>query len=134
MKLNDLLVSNSLDPRSVLVLRHRPKEPELKKILPWLAGERHELFNAYQQSQYEKLERVMNSLSGNGHLASFIGHEPGRALFVGLYRIAGAKPINYRDYWNISANMELKRLGMSGWNREESRETVLWLELKPTDV
>src|SRR6185436_11951901 len=57
MKLNDLLLNNSIDPQSVLVLRHRPKEPELRRILPWLAGERPDLFNAYQQTQYEKLER-----------------------------------------------------------------------------
>ena len=133
MKLNDLLLSNSIDPRSVLVLRHRPKEPELKRILPWLAGERPDLFNAYQQSQYEKLERVMNSLTGIGYVASFVGDKPGRALFVGLYSIARATPITYAQYWNIPANVELKKLGMKGWDDLSNRKTVLWFDLKLTD-
>src|SRR5215470_10088241 len=122
MKLNDLLLSNSLDPRSVLVLRHRPKEPQLKKILPWLAGERPDLFNAYQQTQYEKLERVMNSLIGIGYVASFVGDKPGRALFVGLYSIANATPLTYAEYWKIPAYVELKKLGMEGWSNPSNRE------------
>jgi len=133
MKLNDLLLTNSIDPTSVLVLRHRPKEPELKKILPWLAGERPDLFNAYQQTQYEKLERAMNSLTGTGYVASFVGNKPGTALFIGLYSIAKATPLTYTEYWKVPAYVELKKLGMEGWAKPSDREAVLWFDLELTD-
>jgi hypothetical protein len=51
MNLKDLLLGKNIDPQSVLVLRHRPLEPELNKVLPWLAAERLDVFNAYQQTQ-----------------------------------------------------------------------------------
>ncbi len=38
MNLNDLLRAKNIDPHQVLVLRHRPSEPELNKILPLLAA------------------------------------------------------------------------------------------------
>jgi len=51
MNLNDLLRVQGFDPRNVLVRRHRPNEPELNKVLPWLASEEPDVFNAYQQTQ-----------------------------------------------------------------------------------
>ena len=59
MNLNDLLTRENIDPRPVLVLRHRPHEPALNKVLPWLAAEKPDGFNAYQQTQVPKLERTM---------------------------------------------------------------------------
>ena len=41
----------------------------------------------------------MQGLTGVGYVASFIGHKPGKALFVGLYSIAAAKSITYEEYW-----------------------------------
>ena len=38
MTLNDLLRSQSIDPAGVFVFRHCPSEPELRKVLPWLAA------------------------------------------------------------------------------------------------
>jgi hypothetical protein len=38
MNLNDLLLGKAIDPKQVLVLRHRPWEPRLHKVLPWLAA------------------------------------------------------------------------------------------------
>ena len=93
MNLNDLLLAKSIDPKHVLVLRHRPPEPKLNKVLPRLAAEEPDVFNAYQQTQGEKLERAMQAMTGTGYLASFIGHEPGKALFVGLYSIGESKPL-----------------------------------------
>ncbi|MHA1165192.1 MAG: hypothetical protein ACTSP0_06370 [Alphaproteobacteria bacterium] len=51
MNLNDLLSGESIDPRHVFVIRHRPFEPELNKVLPWLAADKPDVFNAYQQTQ-----------------------------------------------------------------------------------
>ncbi len=59
MNFSSLLSANGIDQRDVLVLRHRPFEPELRKVLPWLAAEKPEVFNAYQQTQGEKLEKAM---------------------------------------------------------------------------
>ncbi len=71
MNLNDLLRSGDIDPSHVLVFRHRPPEPELNKVLRWLAAESPDTFNAYQQTQGEQLEKIMQSMEGVGYVASF---------------------------------------------------------------
>ena len=50
MELSDLLTKKNIPLKNVLVMRHRPTEPELRKALPWLAAERPDTFNAYQQN------------------------------------------------------------------------------------
>ena len=50
-ELNDLLGKDGIDPKTVLVLRHRPTERQFRKVLPWLAAERPDTYNAYQQVQ-----------------------------------------------------------------------------------
>ena len=83
MKLAELLRGRDIDPGMVLAMRHRPQVPRFRRILPLLAAEHPELYNAYQQTQKPREEKM---LLRAGYLASFIGHEPGKALFVGLYR------------------------------------------------
>ncbi len=130
MNLNDLLRAKNVDPGQVLVFRHRPFEPELNKVLPWLAAEKPDVFNAYQQTQGEKLEGTMQELVGVGHVASFIGREPGKALFVGLYAIAGSKALNLDEFWQVPAFKEMKAFGMRGWVPEDDgRQSVLWFDL-----
>lgn len=131
---NDLLQKRGIDSARVVVLRHRPFERELAKVLPWLAAEKPDLFNAYQQTQGEKLERTMRTLEGTGYVASFIGHEAGKALFVGIYEIAAFRPLSREDYWKIPAFTELKSLGMKGFTEDEGRETILWFDLNLTDA
>lgn len=133
MNLNDLLRGKDIDPEKVLVIRHRPYEPKLNRALPWLAAEKPDIFNAYQQSQGEPLERAMEKLVGTGYLASFIGLKPGKALFVGLYSIAGATSQSYDEYWGRLENQELKTLGAVGWAKEETRTSALWFDLNPAD-
>ena len=130
MNLNDLLRNYHIDPMNVIVLRHRPYEPELREVLPWLAAEKPSVFNAYQQTQTLKLERAMNEMRGSGFVASFIGHKPGKALFVGLYSIAGSRPLTYDEYWNIPAYKEMKSFGMVGWSPKEKRQYQLWFDLQ----
>jgi hypothetical protein len=100
MNLNELLGSKGIEPRQVLVLRHRPWEREFNKVLPFIAAEKPDWFNAYQQTQGEKLEKAMTQA---GYVASFIGHEPGEALFIGLYKIGASKPLTYAEYWEVPA-------------------------------
>jgi hypothetical protein len=66
---NDLLLKAQIAPSKVLVLRHRPKEPALRRVLPWLANENHDLFNAYQQTQGPNVERAILSAT---HVAALI--------------------------------------------------------------
>lgn len=128
MNLNDLLLAKSVDPQHVLVLRHRPFEPELNKVLPWLAAEKPDVFNAYQQTQGEKVEKAM---TGASYVASFIGQEPGKALFVGLYSIGASKPLTHEQYWQVPAYIEMKKFGMRGFS--DDRSSVLWFDLVPTE-
>ncbi len=130
MELNDLLIKAGIDPRQVLVFRHRPSERELNKVLPWLAADKPDLFNAYQQTQGEKAEKAM---SGTRYVASFIGHRPGRALFVGLYTIGASKSLTRDEYWAIPAYIELKKFGMEGFTEKEHRSHVLWFDLALKD-
>jgi hypothetical protein len=128
MQLNDLLLQNNIDPKGVMVLRHRPKEPELRKVLPWLASESPKIFNAYQQTQGPAVEKAMGRAE---FIASFIGHEPGKALFVGLYKMDGSKPLSFHQYWKIPALSELKNLGMQGMSSDQT--ATLWFELLLSD-
>src|ERR1700739_28213 len=104
MQLNDLLRGKDIKLPEVLVLRHRPTEPDLNKVLPLLAADEPDLFNAYQQVQGETLE---NTMLGASYFASFIGHEPGKALFVGLYKIGKTKPLTIAEYLKVPENIEL---------------------------
>lgn len=88
MDLNDLLRKENIDPQQVLVLRHRLPKPELSKVFCWLADMKPGVFNAYQQTQGEKVEKVMLRAK---YVASFIGHEAGKAVFVGLYSIGATR-------------------------------------------
>ena len=53
---------------------------------------------------------------GHGFVASFIGHEPGKALFVGLYSIDASKPLTYKQYWRVPEYVEMKPFGLEGWS------------------
>jgi hypothetical protein len=109
--LNELLGKVGVDPATTLVMRHRPKEAMLRDRLPWYASAHPDLFNAYQRSQEEGAGRA---LGRSDHLVSLIGHEAKRALFVGIYRVAGSRLMNADEFYEIEANRELGRLGSRG--------------------
>ncbi len=133
MNLNDLLREKDIDPQLVLVLRHRPNEPELNKVLPWLAAEEPDVFNAYQQTQGERVERAIQAMTGTGYIASFIGREPGKALFVGLYSIGESRPLSREEFWQVPEYVKLKTFGMRGFADERASASVLWFDLVLTD-
>ena len=54
-----LLEMEGLDPASTLIVRHNPVEKSLKRVLPWLVSERPDLWLAYQQIQWESIEKAM---------------------------------------------------------------------------
>jgi hypothetical protein len=127
-ELNDLLAKDGIDAKTVLVLRHRPTERELRKVFPWLAAERPETYNAYQQTHGPKVEQAMQKAA---YVASFIGHEAGKALFIGLYQRGAWHPLTYDQYWGKPAYQEMRAFGVRGFVGE--RESVLWFDLELTD-
>ncbi|HXZ12144.1 MAG TPA: GIY-YIG nuclease family protein [Candidatus Sulfotelmatobacter sp.] len=132
IELNDLLRKNAIDPEKVLVLRHRPPEPELNKVLPWLAAEKPDMFNAYQQTQTEKVEKAM---TGSDYVASFIGHQPGKAVFIALYEIRGSKSLTFEEFWKVPAYVEMKKkFGMKGLTEKSGRASILWFDLVVTEI
>ncbi len=111
IELNDLLEKEGLDPKMGIVMRHRPTEPELRKALPWFAAEEPDLYNAYQCQHHETVERALGRAA---YLASFIGHEPGKALFVGVYRVDGWRNMTGKRWAALETSRRLVQLGDRG--------------------
>lgn len=130
MQLNDLLLNKKIDPGEVLVLRHRPHEPELNRVLAWLAAEKPVVFNAYQQTQSERVEKAMQRAT---YVASFVGHESRKALFIGLYEITGSKVLTRKQFWEVPANVQLKKFGMKGFTEKDPRPAVVWYDMTILD-
>jgi hypothetical protein len=96
-----------------------------------MAAEKPGMFNAYRQTQSRKVEKAMTSAV---YVASFIGHEPGKALFVGLYSVGTSRPLTGSEYWQVPACIEMKeKYGMKGFTEDNDRSTILWFDLAPTD-
>ncbi|MEO5917687.1 MAG: GIY-YIG nuclease family protein [Luteolibacter sp.] len=130
MNLNDLLRKQDIDPAQVIVMRHSPKEKELRKIFPWLVDEKPEVFNAYQQSQSRLVENALNDIVGSGYVASFIGLKSRTAVFAGLYRIRGAVPVNHQQFWSMEVNQSLRSFGLPDWDKKDLGKTCLWFDLE----
>lgn len=119
----DLLAKEQIDPRTVLVLRHTPKRaPRLRELLPWLAADHPALYNAYQQTQSRKVEKRMKAAT---YVASFIGHAPASALFVGLYKRHGQKARNTEE---IRSEPSVKELESFGHHIKKRKH--LWFDLR----
>ncbi len=127
IEFNELLLKAALDPAKVMVMRHRPTEEALRRALPKLAAERPELYNAYQSNHGERVEAALGNAS---YLASFIGHEPGKALFVGIYKVVGWKEISSQEFWRMECNRDLRNLGTRGV--EDGRRSR-WFDLVCTE-
>lgn len=108
-------------------MRHRPYEPGLRRVFAWIAADRPDLYKTYQASQFSRAEK---SLSRARYLASFIGLASGRAVFVTLYNVASATPITRDKLWEIPENIELVRLGMTGWSKGDDLRDRLWFDLQ----
>jgi len=133
MQLNDILEIHGIEPKKVIVMRHRPYETELRKVFPWIAEEREDLFNAYQETHGMRVESALCKLIGDGYVASFVGHEPGKAVFVGVYAVNSARPLTRKEYWEMPSHQELKSLGMSGFT-DETRDSIQQFDLTKMDI
>ena len=74
MTLNEPLLREHITTENVIVLRHKPVEPGLARVLGWLAAEYPKTFNAYQQTQGAVLEKSMLKMVGAGYVACFLEH------------------------------------------------------------
>ncbi|WP_211259283.1 GIY-YIG nuclease family protein [Stenotrophomonas koreensis] len=128
IEFNDLLIKAGLDPSEVMVMRHRPTEKELRAVLPWLAAERQELYNAFQSNHGEVVEKALTRAK---YLASFIGHESGRAVFVGLYEVAGHEQVTVQHFWALPGNAELQQLGTRG---PKDGRASFWFDLQLSPI
>lgn len=108
---NTLLTSAGIDPAQVMLLRHRPIEPAMRRRLPWIVAERPDLFLVYQQIQWKAAEKAMTRAM---HLASFVGQHAGQAVFAGLFDVRGSKPLSHAEYMALPGNQELMAYGMRG--------------------
>jgi hypothetical protein len=53
-------------------------------------------------------------------------------VFVGLYSIAGSRPMTMNEFWDVPANQYLKTFGMQGFTGDDGRLSILWFDLQLT--
>ena len=111
IELNELLRKVGVDPASSIVMRHRPTERDLRRALRWFAAEHPDVYNAYQCCHGERVEGALGRAS---HLVSLLGHEAGKALFVGVYRVDGWKEMLGKDWRKLATSKRLIELGDRG--------------------
>lgn len=80
-----LLDHADLRAADVTYLFHTTTLPVLRRMLPWLAAERHDLFEAYQSVHSVTAERT---LANRPFVASFVPIGQDDMAFVALYRIS----------------------------------------------
>lgn len=85
---NDFLIKAGLAPEDVAIMLHTPREPKLSRLLPWIVGQRPELFEAYQSSHGK---RATATLRRRAYVASFVGLGDGTLVLAGIYRNAGVR-------------------------------------------
>jgi hypothetical protein len=108
------------------MLRHTPEQPRLRRVLPWLAEMYPDAFNAYQQTQGKIVEERMKKAQ---YVAAFIGHSPGSAMFVGLYRRCGESQRTADALNTDPACQTLVSYGLS-----PETKTRLWFDLRPVET
>src|SRR5262245_47541651 len=121
----------NIDPADVMLMRHTPKEAKLKENLPRLAQEKPELYNWLQLFHGPSVEqRLVNAKPK--YLASFIGHEPEKAVFIGLWSFDGERTATRRELMETPEYAELKTYG-AGWLGDPDGVVIVF-NLTPTDI
>jgi hypothetical protein len=129
MDFKDLLIKENFDLEKIMVMKHSPTEPKVRKVLPWLAVDRPEVFNAYQQNQNPDAEKALMKAD---FFASFIG-QGDKAIFVGLYRRGSWHPVSNEQFWAIPEIQVLKQFGGEKGMDHQDRQTAQWFELELLD-
>ena len=118
LTLNDLLSLSGIEPERVVVLRHRPYEPQLNRVFEWLISERRDLFDCYQSTHGAKTESAIKRAD---HVVSCIRHPNKSALFVGFYAVESKQRLSVEQCMARPKHKELMSLGMSGIFATEGR-------------
>lgn len=130
LTLNDLLSLSGIEPKSVVVLRHKPYEPRLNRIFEWLVSERRDLFDCYQSTHGANTESAIKRAD---YVVSCIRHPNKAALFVGLYRVASFRTISVSECVTREKHQELMTLGMSGNFATDLQSKLLEFDLTLTE-
>jgi hypothetical protein len=133
MDFNELLKNHGFDPSKVIAMRHRPRAPKLRAALPWLAAENPDIFNFYQSTQSPKVEKALQALTGHGYVASFIGQNPSKATFVGLYRVASSKLLEREKIFQIPEFISLNTLAENSFGENDDRKYINIFNLEKVD-
>lgn len=129
LRLLTLITEAGLNPREVVVVRNGTgKENKLKRVMPWLVGERPDLFQAYQAVQYGN---VAASFRACRYLISFLGHGLEGATFAQAYEIVGETSMDDDAYLTHPANLELFDLGMKPDMKSPKR---VFFDLRPISL
>jgi len=120
MEFNDLLHKAGYAPASVLIMRHRPSDPLLRKALRRLALEDEQSFMDYQSSHGPRTEAACRRVE---FIASFVADGSNRALFVGLFRITGSERVEGSRWLT---NPRLRELVDPDVRERRDRSELLW--------
>jgi len=97
----------------------------LEKGSPWLAAEKPDVFNALSGDTEREARKDMLAAK---HVASFIGHEPGKLSLSALCNRKTTKPLTYEAILEVPAYLEMKALVCWGLLREAGLP-CLWFDL-----
>lgn len=116
LTLNTLLEGAGISPSEVIVARHTPKEPSLRRVIRSIVAERPDLFRTFQSVQAERLEGAMTR---RGWMASFLDDGPTGAIFAGLFQVGVGRRVSQAEFQAEPGNAELLALGMDEtWTRD----------------
>jgi hypothetical protein len=104
MRLSQVMRAEGLEPERSTLILHRPKPPGLRRLLPWIAAEQPEVFDAYQSVHSRPAQAT---LRGRPVTLSFVTVGEGRLAFAGAFAvaIAGERPL-----WEIYADPRFEML------------------------
>lgn len=127
MEFSDLLRKHGIDLRRVLIMRHQPTEPRLRKALRQLALNDEATLIDYQSSHRINTERALRKAR---HIATFLADGPGQAIFIGLYRITGSTLVSQSRWLE---NPTLRKLVDLGSDIKPDRDQIEWFFQEPVD-
>lgn len=92
MRLSQVMRAEGMEPGQATLILHRPKPPHLRRMLPWIAAERPEVFDAYQSVHSRPAQAT---LRGRPLTLSFVTVAEGRLAFAGAFgvEVAGEQPL-----------------------------------------
>ena len=101
---NDLCELNDVEIKYVSLMMHNTTAEPLRSMLPWIAAERRDAFEAY--IRVHSIQATA-ALKNRPLVAIFLPFQSGRSLFEGLYQVAGVEALPARDIYSDPAYREI---------------------------